>query len=82
MHFLLWKHAVADAWQNQHEKISEQAARLTASLSIDRMSAVETLDPLAILEAAAAALEQAYDATHGGFGGPPKFPHPLEIKLC
>ncbi|MEC7697090.1 MAG: thioredoxin domain-containing protein [Planctomycetota bacterium] len=75
-------HAVADAWQNQHEKISEQAARLTASLSIDRMSAVETLDPLAILEAAAAALEQAYDATHGGFGGPPKFPHPLEIKLC
>ena len=75
-------HAVADAWQNQHDKITEQAARLTASLAIDRMSAVETLDPLAILEAAAAALEQAYDATHGGFGGPPKFPHPLEIKLC
>ena len=75
-------HAVADAWQNQHDKITEQAARLTASLSIDRMSAAETLDPLAILEAAAAALEQAYDATHGGFGGPPKFPHPLEIKLC
>ena len=75
-------HAVSDAWQNQHDKIAEQAARLTASLAIDRTAAPETLDPLAILEAAAAALEQAYDATHGGFGGPPKFPHPLEIRLC
>ncbi|MEC7501652.1 MAG: thioredoxin domain-containing protein [Planctomycetota bacterium] len=75
-------HAVSDAWQNQHDKIAEQAARLTASLAIDRTSAPENLDPLTILEAATAALEQAYDANHGGFGGPPKFPHPLEIRLC
>ena len=74
--------AVSDAWQNQHDKIAEQATRLTASLAIDRTSASEDLDSLTILEAATAALEQTYDANHGGFGGPPKFPHPLEIRLC
>jgi hypothetical protein len=32
--------------------------------------------------AALAALKQAFDPVHGGFGGAPKFPHPFELRLA
>ncbi len=75
-------HAVADAWKNQRDKISQQAARLTASLVTDYPPTSGDLDSEAILESVTVALERAFDDVHGGFGGSPKFPHPLEIKLC
>jgi uncharacterized protein len=34
---------------------------------------------LAALDQAAARLKQEFDRVHGGFGGAPKFPHPLEL---
>jgi hypothetical protein len=32
--------------------------------------------------AALAALKQAFDPVHGGFGGAPKFPHPFELRFA
>ncbi|MDG2408315.1 MAG: thioredoxin domain-containing protein [Pirellulales bacterium] len=74
--------SVTGAWSNQREKIMQQAAHLTASLDASEPSSTDPLDVEEILQATVAALEHAFDATNGGFGGAPKFPHPLEIKLC
>jgi uncharacterized protein YyaL (SSP411 family) len=40
-----------------------------------------TADPR-YLETAANALEEHFDAEHGGFGGAPKFPHPTNLELA
>ena len=74
--------SVADAWQNRREQITEQASRLTASLQAGLASSPVALVAEEVLEAAVSALENAFDPTNGGFGEAPKFPHPLEIKLC
>src|SRR5207245_7145952 len=34
-----------------------------------------------LLRQAGRHLERAFDATHGGFGQAPKFPHPMDIRL-
>jgi len=35
-----------------------------------------------LLDKAASDLESSYDSANGGFGGPPKFPHPTNLALC
>jgi uncharacterized protein YyaL (SSP411 family) len=35
-----------------------------------------------VIAEAIGALKSGFDATHGGFGGAPKFPHPPDLELC
>jgi uncharacterized protein YyaL (SSP411 family) len=76
--------AVADAWRNGREQAVAQAADLTAHLQMAASPAgAGGADDLSdkLLYAAAASLERSFDHQHGGFGGAPKFPHPMDLKL-
>ncbi|MDH3717178.1 MAG: DUF255 domain-containing protein, partial [Planctomycetota bacterium] len=73
---------VSDAWHNRQEQAEEQASKLTEYLrqSSQAPSSDQPLD-MAILQHAEAALERMFDFTYGGFGGAPKFPHPMALRL-
>jgi len=75
---------VADAWRNRRAQVVEQAAELTQHLQQAAAPAGrgerEELSEQLIL-AAATGLERSFDHRHGGFGGAPKFPHPMDLRL-
>jgi uncharacterized protein YyaL (SSP411 family) len=74
--------AVADAWKNRRPSVLEQAGQLTEHLVQVTVAAAPqgelSAEPL---RAAVAALERVFDHRHGGFGGAPKFPHPMDLRL-
>jgi uncharacterized protein YyaL (SSP411 family) len=74
--------AVADAWQNRRGQAIEQAETLTQHLQIAAtpQPGQAELGP-ELSEHAALALARSFDPTHGGFGGAPKFPHPMDLRL-
>lgn len=75
--------AVADAWQNKREEITRQGEQLTEYLQQacrGPAAAEGDLDPRWI-DAADAWLIRNHDATYGGFGGAPKFPHAIDLWL-
>ncbi|MBW3667344.1 MAG: thioredoxin domain-containing protein, partial [Actinobacteria bacterium] len=64
--------AVSDAWEQRRSEVEGQAENLLASIS-------RTIPPRPTggeetLESAFQAIASSFDARHGGFGGPPKFP--------
>jgi uncharacterized protein YyaL (SSP411 family) len=74
--------AVSKAWQDNREAVVESADRLTQQLS--HMAAQENeLDELTedLLTRASSHFRQTYDRTYGGFGGAPKFPAPMSLRL-
>jgi len=75
--------AVADAWKNRRQQALEQADSLTEHLSL-AANAPGGAGPLnlELIDRAAAAIERSFDATHGGFGAAPKFPHPMDLRLA
>ncbi len=74
--------AVVDAWQHRRAQALEQAESLSDHI---QLLAVPQGPPSALdetlVERAAAALLRAFDTVHGGFGGAPKFPHPMDLQL-
>ncbi|MCX8103443.1 MAG: thioredoxin domain-containing protein [Candidatus Bipolaricaulota bacterium] len=74
--------AIVELYQKEHEKIVEQAERLTQYLSALQQprSSSGLLTPDLLQRAYLASL-QSFDREHGGFGGAPKFPHSLELSL-
>jgi uncharacterized protein YyaL (SSP411 family) len=74
--------AVTDAWSNRREQALQQAGTLVEHI---RALAVPDADgaelQLSMLTRAAAALERSFDHQQGGFGGAPKFPHPMDLRL-
>jgi uncharacterized protein len=73
--------AIADAWRTKRKEIVEQSADVVAFLNDVRPGDGTTLPGPEVISAAATGLRRAFDATHGGFGRAPKFPHALEIRL-
>ncbi|HVA48105.1 MAG TPA: thioredoxin domain-containing protein [Pirellulales bacterium] len=73
---------VLDAWKNRRQQVDQQAGELAADIDrVGRMSLPPgELSPKP-LAAAEAALERTFDYQHGGFGGAPKFPHPMDLRL-
>ncbi len=65
--------AVSRAWKGQPDEVLDHAARLTAAVSRVMPPAEENLGA-ADLTAAFEMVRRSFDATHGGFGGAPKFP--------
>ena len=76
--------AVDDAWQNRREQAEDMADQLVAraeerwSSAARRQAASCRRD---LIDDAVAQLARSFDATWGGFGGAPKFPHPMDLQL-
>jgi uncharacterized protein YyaL (SSP411 family) len=74
--------AVYDAWTTRREAVLNQAAELTASVV---QACLPTAGTAAlseeILQQAQRSLLRAADRQHGGFGGAPKFPHPMDLRV-
>jgi uncharacterized protein len=74
--------AVNEAWTHRRKQALEQAAEITQYLqqtSEPETSAGELSAELILT--AAQVLERNLDHQHGGFGGAPKFPHPMDLRL-
>jgi uncharacterized protein YyaL (SSP411 family) len=74
--------AIAAAWRDRRPELTTQAAELTKHLTTTQIPA-PTNGKLSeqLLHLAASALTRSFDPHHGGFGGAPKFPHPMDLRL-
>jgi uncharacterized protein len=73
---------LADAWRNQREQVLKQADQVATAVA----QVVSQQPPIVPLrreqvEQAVAMLMRQYDRNHGGFGGAPKFPTPVNLDL-
>ena len=73
--------AVDDAWNKRREQVGEMADQLTAELAKAGQSALGAALSRELIDAAVSQLGRAFDTTWGGFGGAPKFPHPMDLQL-
>jgi hypothetical protein len=73
---------VADAFKNRRPQVEESANELTGMLQRDLLGTTG-IDPLdeELLKQAQASLARNFDAQHGGFGGAPKFPNPMNLEF-
>jgi len=77
--------ALCDAWTDEREALLATAGQLTEHLEKMAAGGEPTADSLstlvpAVLEASVQHSLQQFDATNGGFGGAPKFPHPMKFE--
>src|SRR5579875_1451689 len=73
--------SVHDAYRNSHDRILQSAENLRAHLGRSIMGHdAGTLDN-SIAVAAVQGLAATFDARHGGFGGAPKFPQPMNLEF-
>jgi uncharacterized protein len=75
-------HAIHDAWTNKRDHVKEVGKNVAEY--VRNMSGLGSGDAVLspdLLSNALNALRRSFDATHGGFGSAPKFPHALELKL-
>ncbi|QDT70826.1 Glycosyl Hydrolase Family 88 [Planctomycetes bacterium MalM25] len=75
--------AVQDAWQNRRDQAIEMGDQLTEKLGqlVAADGGDDTPLDLELLLGAGRELERTFDATHGGFGGAPKFPHTMDLSV-
>jgi uncharacterized protein YyaL (SSP411 family) len=74
--------AVADAYRTRRADVEEQAGTLASHLQAQLAPPAGGTDPeRQLLDAAAARVAASFDATHGGFGGAPKFPAPMTLEF-
>ncbi|MES2790634.1 MAG: thioredoxin domain-containing protein, partial [Planctomycetota bacterium] len=73
---------VHDAWLNRRADVDDNAERLTAAIIEDSRPKGET-SPLTedLIRNAATVLCQRADRSEGGFGGAPKFPHSMDLRV-
>jgi uncharacterized protein YyaL (SSP411 family) len=76
--------AVDEAYRTQHERVMDQAQRLTAMLT--RTASLSAADGGEIgsdtLLAALQQMRQYFDEDEGGFGSQPKFPQPMTLDFA
>ncbi len=74
--------AVAKAWDENREGVLETSDRLTKELTrVSEQAATAGELSETLLTNAASHFRQTYDRTYGGFGGAPKFPAPMSLRL-
>ena len=74
---------VYDAFSSRRDQVEDQAGRLTDALDSRSLLDVASDDSglnADLLDAAAVGLKGRFDAAHGGFGGAPKFPQPMNLE--
>ncbi len=76
--------AVADAWRNRRQELLEGSGQLTAAIARQMAAGPQggeaTLRPETV-ESAFQNMQRAFDRTHGGWGGAPKFPQPMALEF-
>jgi uncharacterized protein YyaL (SSP411 family) len=74
--------SIAESYRNQRERIEEGGEQLRARVE---QSLALRADPSALtsdtLDQAYQRLSSRFDSTHGGFGGAPKFPQPMNLEF-
>lgn len=77
--------AVLDAWKNRRAALFDQAQQLTDHLKVVGSAGTDgkAAPPLKpeMLKPAAESLGKLFDPKEGGFGGAPKFPHPMDLRV-
>jgi uncharacterized protein len=73
---------VFEAWRERRDDVERGAAELTQAINQISQSHAEpsSLD-VSLLELAEKTRLRIADRVHGGFGGAPKFPHPMDLRL-
>ncbi len=74
--------AVADAYRSRRDQLEQGANSLTQSLQRDALNigGQDALDE-DLLKTACRGMGANFDAEHGGFGGAPKFPNPMNLEF-
>lgn len=75
--------AVVDAWRNRRAQVLQQAQELTQRIQLldPDVPADAELTP-DLLRSAESDLLRSFDRAQGGFGGAPKFPQPMALRLA
>jgi uncharacterized protein YyaL (SSP411 family) len=74
--------AVIDIWKNRREQALQQGQQMAAVLRDTRLTEGEPgKASQELLRNAEARLARSFDPQFGGFGGAPKFPHPLDLRV-
>jgi uncharacterized protein YyaL (SSP411 family) len=74
--------AIIEAWRERRPALEDQAGQLA-----EQVRRASRLEPGtgglsdSLLRHAAGLLRRAFDPTYGGFGGAPKFPHAMDLRL-
>ncbi len=73
---------VEEAWNGRRGEIATAAAAMAEQLrSAGEIPRSEGALDVSLLDNAARALGRAFEPLHGGFGPPPKFPHPMDLRV-
>jgi uncharacterized protein YyaL (SSP411 family) len=73
---------LSEAYENQHEKVVEQASQLTELIEAEAKHDARGRLPDDILDRSLAQLRERFDPQWGGFGAAPKFPRAGDVRLC
>ena len=74
--------AVADGWRERRDDVERAGTGLAARLAPTvRLGDGPAAPDAAILDAAVSALAAGFDAAHGGWGTPMKFPQPMALEF-
>ncbi len=75
--------SVADAWQNKRGEVTRSSAQLAGALAqMNQLTPGGDRLGLELIDRAINVLSRDFDPGYGGFGSAPKFPHPMDLKLC
>ena len=77
--------ATLDAWKNRRAALQDQAQQLTDHLKVVATAGSDGKDTAKLkpelFKHPADSLAKLFDSVHGGFGGAPKFPHPMDLRV-
>jgi uncharacterized protein YyaL (SSP411 family) len=73
---------IGAAYRDQGGRLAEQNRSLADALAALEPDGAPAPAMDAARAAALVALKRTFDRDHGGFGAPPKFPHPFELDFC
>ena len=74
-------HGVLDAYSSRRDQVTTQSKHITDWLNENEVAASVEKPGRDLLANAAQVLAQSFDYENGGFGGAPKFPHAMDLRL-
>jgi uncharacterized protein len=73
---------LGEAWERDRDRMIERGRQLAERIRKEAQATFAGELQPSVLDRSLAQLSQSYDDAWGGFGGPPKFPHALDIRVC
>ncbi|RNL80885.1 thioredoxin domain-containing protein [Nocardioides marmorisolisilvae] len=73
--------AITEAWTERRDDVTSTALNITGHIAANANLAGSAPVDASVLDAAVARLGAEFDATHGGFGGAPKFPPSMLLEF-